>query len=697
MESDPALLGWNERDGLPDVPAARKPELEPGKRKQLVRKTAAFTTEDPESHLITLGEFCSMYLFTWSDVLWPVQFPEYDDVKNDSLKRSKYDTQRESLLDYRKVIPKVRRALANVPTYMMIDDHDVTDDWNMLRDWCEKVYKGPLGRRIIQNGLLAYAIFQAWGNTPDRFAAGQPGDDLLTAARAWVAAQGANPNIGQQIERLVGVPGTLSASGDLTGLFFTEVSGLSQLAVKDAIKWHYSIKGPKFEILITDSRTQRGYANDKFAPPAHLSPGALEEQIPLDNVDPEKLIIIVSTNNVFTIPSFHGEKVFGKKWIWAWWYIAFRITLDILVPILKLLRQIPKTTHYNPDLNESWEAQTQPFESLLSRISRRSAVSNDGIRRSRILLLTGDVHFSWASRMQYWADSPLDALASAAQPVEAIFAQLVSSPFKKEEAFAKAFHNWGYIPMTDSLPGSIRWFGWKERSQIGISPHDMGRMADWVQMSDWMMGHTPPMLSLIDAPDTAVLPKPDWRYRIDFSLGEKSHPEFSLHELGPPPADDDPQKWFEFLSASHKQHKDFAQEFGDGLELIGKNSLGELRLQWEGNSTLVAGVAAADKSLKIASPNVLPAPPLLIKIDDEIIKVGAVDLGTGACSELVRGQHGTTAAPHTNGTNVTVFKTATQTQWWTLPTETKLTRYTLSLSYDDPQFPKPKLPRETNP
>jgi hypothetical protein len=299
--------------------------------------------------------------------------------------------------------------------------------------------------------------------------------------------------------------------------------------------------------------------------------------------------------------------------------------------------------------------------------------------------------------MQYWADSPLDAAASDSQPVEAIFAQLTSSPFKKEEGFAAPFHNWGYIPMTDSLPGALRWFGWKERSQIGISAHDMGRMADWVQMPDFMMGHTPPMLSLIDAPGTAVIPKPDWRYRIDFMLGERSRPEFKLNELGPPPSEDDPQKWFEFLAKSHKQHKDFAQEFGNGLELVGKNSLGELRLQWEGDSTLVAGIAADDKSLKIASPNVLPAPPLLIKIDDEIIRVGAVDLGTGVCSELVRARHGTKAAPHSNGAKVTVFKTATQTQWWTLPTETKLTRYTLSLSYDDPQFPKPKLPRETNP
>ncbi|HET9533258.1 MAG TPA: hypothetical protein VFQ92_23080, partial [Blastocatellia bacterium] len=645
----------------------------------------------------TLGEYYAMYLFTWSDVLWPVEFPEFDDVKNDSLKRSKYDKERKKLLEYRKAIPQVRRALANVPTYMMIDDHDVTDDWNMLRHWCEEVYKRPLGRRIVQNGLLAYAIFQAWGNTPDRFAPGQPGDDLLAAARAWVAAQGVNPNVDQQIAKLVGVPGTLSPDGEFTG-FFTEVSGFFQLAVKDALRLHYTIKGPKFEVLVTDSRMQRGYTSDKYAPPDHLSPGALEEQIPLDDVDPNRLIIIVSTNNIFTVPSFHEEKVFGHSFILEWWYIAFRIAVDILLPILQFIRLAPKFSHYNPDLNESWVPQTPAFESLLSRLSRRCAVG-DGIRRSRILLLSGDVHFSWASRMQYWADRPFDAPTSAAQPVEAIFAQLASSPFRKEEGIGDAFHGWGYIPMTDSLPGAIRWFGWNDPGSLIVAPQDLSRMGDWVQMANRLQDHEPPMLALIDVPEaSSALPKPDWRYRIDFILGERRRADFSQTDLEKPNPDDR-QRWMKVIAEAHRRHRDYAQKFGDGLEIVGKNSLGELRLQWEGDTRLVTNINADAKTFLVLFPEVLPPPPFLVTIDDEIVKVGAVHRGTGECSEVVRGQRGTKAAPHLAGAVVKVFKTATQTQWWRLTSETKLlplTTYTMSLSYDDPQFPKPKLHRETD-
>jgi hypothetical protein len=87
-------------------------------------------------------------------------------------------------------------------------------------------------------------------------------------------------------------------------------------------------------------------------------------------------------------------------------------------------------------------------------------------------------------------------------------------------------------------------------------------------------------------------------------------------------------------------------------------------------------------------------------IDNEIIEVGEVDRGTGVCSKLTRGQHRTQAATHAAGTDVEVFKTATQTHWWRLTGETRLvplTRYTVSLSYDDPEFPKPKVPGEATP
>jgi hypothetical protein len=361
-----------------------------------------------------------------------------------------------------------------------------------------------------------------------------------------------------------------------------------------------------------DSRTQREFTEDKFAPPAHLGPAALKEQIPLDDVDPAKLQVVVATTNVLTIPFFHGRKVHGDKFIFEFWYIITHLFRSFFFSFL--VKLIMGFSRYNPDLSDSWKPQTQPFESLLSWLARRTA-AKDGKRTARVLFLSGDVHFSWASRMQYWAEKPFEAEASAAEPVDAIFAHLTSSPFKKEEIYGPLFHNWGYIPMTDSLPEPIQWFGWKERSTIGISPQDMGRMADWVQMEDWMSRHTPPMLSLIDVPGThSVLKRPDWRYRIDFLLGKKSGIDFSLHLLTKPNPGDH-ENWIKVFNAAHQRYKDYAQKWGDGIEIVGRNNIAELRLQWKGKTALVSGIVGADKSFRVAAPDLLPSPPLLVKID----------------------------------------------------------------------------------
>ena len=71
------------------------------------------------------------------------------------------------LQEFREGLPKVQRALANVPTYMIFDDHDVTDD----------CFLNPLVARpgpradgsashILGNAMIAYALFQDWGNDP---------------------------------------------------------------------------------------------------------------------------------------------------------------------------------------------------------------------------------------------------------------------------------------------------------------------------------------------------------------------------------------------------------------------------------------------------------------------------------------------------------------------------------------------------
>lgn len=120
-----------------------------------------FTPNDPKdpvknkarNHLIGFGEFAAMHLLSWSPDVWTglMEFP-------DASVESFFDT-----------VPRVRRAMANVPTYMIFDDHEVTDDWNLNKYWEGIARSVRRSRRVIANALAAYWAFQAWGNSPASF------------------------------------------------------------------------------------------------------------------------------------------------------------------------------------------------------------------------------------------------------------------------------------------------------------------------------------------------------------------------------------------------------------------------------------------------------------------------------------------------------------------------------------------------
>lgn len=61
-------------------------------------------------------------------------------------------------------------VLANCATYMIFDDHEVTDDWFLNASWMNRVRASPFGRNGVRNGVIAYVAFQGWGNHPARFA-----------------------------------------------------------------------------------------------------------------------------------------------------------------------------------------------------------------------------------------------------------------------------------------------------------------------------------------------------------------------------------------------------------------------------------------------------------------------------------------------------------------------------------------------
>lgn len=159
------LLGWDETiHGLDKPPS----HLKIGERLSIVEKHAKFTATNASNHLLGFGEFAAMYLMAWNINNWPNSYP---DQKGEIAwsKRGRYRDHVRQLEEEWKVLPMIRRVLANIPTYMICDDHEITDDWNITDEWTRNVNNSRIGKQVIANGLAAYWAFQAWGNDPDQF------------------------------------------------------------------------------------------------------------------------------------------------------------------------------------------------------------------------------------------------------------------------------------------------------------------------------------------------------------------------------------------------------------------------------------------------------------------------------------------------------------------------------------------------
>ncbi|TXH68230.1 MAG: alkaline phosphatase family protein [Thiothrix sp.] len=222
-----------------------------------------FTSANAANHLATLAEVLGMYLLVWSPALWPLV--NLDDLTGlDAEALETYQRQLPAIKQFAAGLPKIQRVLANIPTYMIFDDHDVTDDWNLSRDWEESAYGHPLSRRIIGNALIAYLLCQAWGNAPERFP-----EPLIKAAQA---------------------------------LFLTGKGALHDLLIDQLLKmegWHYSL-ATQPKIVVLDTRTQRWRSETSAADPSGLMDWETLSDLQQELIH-ENAVILVSPAPIFGV------------------------------------------------------------------------------------------------------------------------------------------------------------------------------------------------------------------------------------------------------------------------------------------------------------------------------------------------------------------------------------------------------------
>ncbi|WP_115335659.1 alkaline phosphatase D family protein [Shewanella baltica] len=198
------------------------------------RNHPIFTSSIAENHLVSLNEIIALYLLTWSPELWElVNIPKDVDGLTPA-NNARWQNEWQHLLGFKAGLTQVRRFMAHIPVYMMFDDHDVTDDWNLTAKWELAAYEHAFSKRIIGNALIGYTLFQGLGNAPDKFF-----DEIRP----------------------------------LLDAFFAQPQSESQdLLIDELLKfeqWHYTLAtSPKLVVL--DTRTRRWRSESNLAKPSGL-------------------------------------------------------------------------------------------------------------------------------------------------------------------------------------------------------------------------------------------------------------------------------------------------------------------------------------------------------------------------------------------------------------------------------------------
>lgn len=227
-----------------------------------------FTTNHAHNHLVSFAEVLAIYLLSWSPLCWKIIVVDTPTLPDEE-KAVFYQCEKKLIDRFVHDLPRSARALAHIPNYMIFDDHDITDDWNLSALWEKTAYGHPLSRRIIGNALIGYLLCQAWGNRPTLF------DDLMPA-----------------LEELFNEPdqGNFLDACKQDNL----INQLSQFE-----NWHYSLPtSPR--IVVLDTRTHRWHSSIARSRPSGLMDWESLSEFQ-QTVMNEESVIVVSAAPMFGV------------------------------------------------------------------------------------------------------------------------------------------------------------------------------------------------------------------------------------------------------------------------------------------------------------------------------------------------------------------------------------------------------------
>ena len=252
----------------------------------------------------------------------------------------------------------VRQALAVLPTFMIFDDHEIDNNWNVTPQWRpEMIRQGH--ELLLIDGLVAYWVYQGWGNSGRD--ARQPHSPLLA--------------IMQRAEQ----------SGEDA---LEELRACLRQEVYDEVElhWHYTI--PTYPpIFVLNARADRSavFTNDEqavYAPGrimGHEQMRSIRTWVKEQNAQKTGLSILVSSVPVLLPPLIGlGESIMSVR-LWQRGPVVLR-KLGLRLAHLQMRLALKTSFDHWPIFAATWQEMMQIVDES----------------QQDFLLLSGDVHFSYA-------------------------------------------------------------------------------------------------------------------------------------------------------------------------------------------------------------------------------------------------------------------------------------------------------------
>lgn len=269
-----------------------------------------------------------------------------------------------------------RWFLSVVPSAMIIDDHDMIDDWNISESWQRDIRDKPWWRARVIGGLMSYWVYQHLGNlSPDEIREEGMLDDLVAAddgtayLREWARERAG----------LVDGPGLARRATSAQFSFWRDF-GRTRLIVIDCRTSRVLTPGHR---LMVDE--------EEMAWVAERCRGDLDH------------LLIASSLPAFVSGGLHdlqswNEAICDGAWgrFGAWLGERLRRSLDA----------------------EDWPAFIRSFDALVELLSELA--TREGQAPATISVVSGDIHFSYLADIELSTDIP------AASAVH----QIVASPIR---------------------------------------------------------------------------------------------------------------------------------------------------------------------------------------------------------------------------------------------------------------------------